>query len=113
MATIKRKCDVCNKEYEADTRNINRGWGLCCSKSCAAKKRERSKSSYNPERVKGNNYKRANWWNDDNAEDYRGHFRGYTSEGYRVYGRTAYDEFDEPMYDTDLIDMEQHPFDMD
>ena len=37
-----RKCDTCGKEYIADTRDINRGWGLCCSKSCAAKKRESS-----------------------------------------------------------------------
>lgn len=37
---MKRKCDHCKKEYEADMRNLKRGWGLCCSKSCAAKKRE-------------------------------------------------------------------------
>ena len=40
---IKRKCDFCNKEYMADTRNLKRGWGLCCSKSCAAKKREKNR----------------------------------------------------------------------
>ena len=40
MAYVIRKCDVCGKEYKADTRNLKRGWGLCCSKSCAAKKRE-------------------------------------------------------------------------
>lgn len=54
MATIKRKCDVCNKEYEADTQNIKRDWGLCCSKSCAASKREKNKPSYNTERVEQN-----------------------------------------------------------
>ena len=31
-----RKCRWCNKEYKADNRNLKRGWGLCCSKSCAA-----------------------------------------------------------------------------
>ncbi len=36
----KRKCDVCGKVYLADTRDLKRGWGFCCSKSCAAKKRE-------------------------------------------------------------------------
>ena len=54
-------CDNCGIEYEADTRNLNRGWGLCCSKSCAASKREKSKPSYNPERVKANNIRRDNW----------------------------------------------------
>lgn len=44
---MKRKCDVCGKEYEADNRNIKRGWGLCCSKSCAAKKREQKKVNNN------------------------------------------------------------------
>jgi hypothetical protein len=62
MATIKRKCDVCKKDYEADSRNTKRGWGLCCSKSCAAKKREKSKPSYNTERVKENNIRRSNWF---------------------------------------------------
>ena len=57
--TTKRKCDLCGKEYLADNRNLNRGWGLCCSKKCAAKKRERSKSTYNPNRVAFNNIKRA------------------------------------------------------
>lgn len=55
---MKRKCDNCGKEYDADMRNIKRGWGLCCSKSCAAKKREKGKPSYNPERVAYNNAKR-------------------------------------------------------
>jgi hypothetical protein len=41
---MKRKCDYCDKEYNADNRNLKRGWGLCCSKSCAAKKREKQKA---------------------------------------------------------------------
>ncbi len=59
--SIKRKCDICGKEYEADPRNLKRGWGLCCSKSCAAKKREKNKPTYDKERVKANNYRRGNW----------------------------------------------------
>ena len=58
MGYTKRNCDCCGKEYMADNRNLKRGWGLTCSKSCAAKKREMSKPSYNPERVALNNLKR-------------------------------------------------------
>ena len=57
----KRDCDNCGKEYLADNRNLKRGWGLCCSKSCAASKREKSKPNYNPIRVKENNERRATW----------------------------------------------------
>ena len=39
---IKRPCDNCTKTYIADTRDLNRGWGKCCSKSCAASAREKS-----------------------------------------------------------------------
>lgn len=56
---MERKCEVCPKRYIADMRNIKRGWGLCCSKSCSAKKRERLKPSYNSSRVAYNNRKRA------------------------------------------------------
>ncbi len=34
-----RQCDHCKELYQPDLRNIKRGWGLCCSKSCAAKRR--------------------------------------------------------------------------
>ena len=61
MGYTKRKCDYCGKEYMADNRNLKRGWGLCCSKSCAANKREKSKPNYNPERVAANNIKRSNY----------------------------------------------------
>lgn len=40
MAYITRICEHCGKEFQADTRNVSRGWGKCCSKSCAAAKRE-------------------------------------------------------------------------
>ena len=61
MAKVKRKCDVCKSEYQADSRNLARGWGLCCSKSCAASKREKSKPNYSPIRVKKNNLRRITW----------------------------------------------------
>ena len=61
MGTVKRKCNCCGKEYEADTRNLKRGWGLCCSKRCAAKQRERNKPGYNPNRVALNNIRREHW----------------------------------------------------
>ena len=75
MGYIKRKCNNCGKEYEADERNLKRGWGLCCSKSCAAKKREKSKPNYNKERVEANNMRRANWV--ENGKDHLSKERGY------------------------------------
>lgn len=60
---VHRKCDVCSREYLADPRNLKRGWGLCCSKSCAAKKREMSRPDYSPERVEANNFRREHWNN--------------------------------------------------
>ena len=58
---MERNCDNCGKVYKADQRNLKRGWGKCCSKSCAAKKREMSKPGYNPERVRINNVRRLFW----------------------------------------------------
>ena len=55
---MERECDVCKKIYNADSRNLKRGWSLCCSKSCAAKKREMSKPGYDLNRVLANNLKR-------------------------------------------------------
>lgn len=69
MSKTKRNCDVCGKEYLADNRNLKRGWGLCCSKSCASKKREMSKPTYNKETVKKNNIRRANWNNKYEVSD--------------------------------------------
>lgn len=96
---MKRNCDNCGKEYDADSRNLKRGWGLCCSKSCAASKREKNKPDYNPERVKRNNIRRGNW---NNIEGYSGKVTGYTSEGYRIIDGVAFDEFDEPVYDVGI-----------
>lgn len=100
MAHIKRNCDNCGKEYEADERNLKRGWGLCCSKSCASSKREQSKPDYNPERVEANNIRRANWNNKVLDENLYGAYTGKrTSEGYKIYGTTAIDEWGEPVYE--------------
>ena len=33
---ITKSCQNCGKEFTPDKRNANRGWGLCCDKSCAA-----------------------------------------------------------------------------
>ncbi len=46
MAYTKRNCDNCSTEYKADNRNLKRGWGLCCSKKCAAEMREKSRGDY-------------------------------------------------------------------
>jgi len=124
---MKRNCDNthCGKEYEVDMRNFNRGWGRCCSKSCAAKVREMSKPGYDPKRVAINNVRRVNWnkprslaamsdsqkakYNDINFGEQApnivgtsGIISGYTSEEYRIMDGVAYDEFDEPMYDVGI-----------
>lgn len=99
---VKRNCDCCKKEYEADERNLRRGWGLTCSKSCAASMREKSKPGYNPKRVEKNNVRRSSW--NEKFTDSSNRVSGYTSEGYRIINGTAYDEFDEPVYAVDPND---------
>jgi hypothetical protein len=32
-----KKCFFCEKEFTPDKRDLNRGWGLFCSKSCSKK----------------------------------------------------------------------------
>ena len=51
------------KHIPAKTADINRGWGLTCSKSCAAKKREKNRENYDVLKVKTNNMKRELWNN--------------------------------------------------
>lgn len=105
MSYTKRICDNCGKEYLADNRNLNRGWGLTCSKSCAASKREKSKPTYNKERVLRNNIRRQSWNVSRNAPMVvggSGVVTGYTVEGYRIMDGTAYDEFDNPVYDVGI-----------
>ena len=96
---MERNCDNCGKEYEADPRNLKRGWGLCCSKSCAASKREKSKPGYNPATVAENNIRRKDW--NKGSWDVRAGQRvdGYTSEGYAVIDGVAYDRFGEAVYE--------------
>lgn len=38
---IFKTCQNCSKEFKPDKRNVNRGWGLCCSKSCATSYRNK------------------------------------------------------------------------
>lgn len=103
---MERNCDNCGKSYIADIRNINRGWGLTCSKSCAASKREKSKKGYNTRRV---------FWGAKSAyKNEYGVFRGrYSSDGYRLYENkdedTAVDKFGDAVYTINNWEHE-HPF---
>lgn len=102
MGYVKRNCNNCQKEYMADERNLKRGWGLNCSKSCAASKREKSKPTYNAERVARNNVKRILWNSSaPSVVGGSGVVSGRTSEGYRIMDGVAYDEFDDPIYNVD------------
>lgn len=73
MSKTKRNCNYCGKEYQADNRNLKRGWGLCCNKSCSASLRERSKPTWNAETVERNNEKRN--WKFPNYPDEDGFFK--------------------------------------
>lgn len=82
--------------------------GLCCSKSCSASKREKSK--YNPTRVVINNIRRKHWGLRDEEGNIplapsivggSGVVSGYTSEGYRIMDGVSYDDFDKPVYNID------------
>lgn len=86
MATVKRKCDNCGRVYNADTRNLKRGWGLCCSKSCAAQKREKSKLGYDPRRVALNNIRRENWNYEPYYYDRGRHFLDYDGADFDQWG---------------------------
>lgn len=133
MGYKKRNCDHCGKEYFADTRNLKRGWGLCCSKSCAAKKREMSKPGYDSETVKRNNRIREGRMTKEDFESLPEHRKihlnqkrfgvyapnvysssglvtGITSEGYRIMDGIAYDEFDNPVYNVNSYN-NIHPLD--
>ena len=97
---MERKCDNCGAIYDADQRNIDRGWGLCCSKSCAASKREKSKKGYSPKRVARNNARRIFWGASTSSEK----TTRRTSEGYKIRNGVAYDEFDNPVYNVDRFE---------
>ena len=38
---IKKRCPICHKIFYAKEADVARGWAKCCSKSCAAKLREK------------------------------------------------------------------------
>jgi len=38
------KCQYCDIDFKPDARNLNRGWGLFCSKSCSSKWRTKIKN---------------------------------------------------------------------
>jgi hypothetical protein len=124
---VSRNCDNCGKLYDADKRNLNRGWGLCCSKSCAASNREKSRPDYDPATVARNNSIREGRMTDEDfaslplqrqmylnqklhgasapsVHSGSGRVTGRTSEGYRIMDGVAYNEWDEPMYDVDDYD---------
>ena len=76
---ILRNCDhkECKEEYQADERNIKRGWGLACSKSCASKLREEKKPGYNKKRVQKNNIRRIFWNERAIPKQMQDHMLGY------------------------------------
>lgn len=47
-----RNCRWCGKEYKGDKRNLNRGWGLCCSKSCASSYKLKIKNLSGSEKIR-------------------------------------------------------------
>lgn len=38
---LAKQCQICNADYEVRASDYRRGWGKCCSKSCAATRREK------------------------------------------------------------------------
>jgi hypothetical protein len=46
------KCKNCTIEFKPDKRNLNRGWGLCCSKSCATTFKNKLRKLSGPELTK-------------------------------------------------------------
>ena len=103
-----RNCDHCGTLYMADNRNLRRGWGLCCSKSCAAILREQAKPGYDSVRVARNNVRRVEWTHGTWDVKTRQRVDGYTSEGYYILDGVAYDEYDDPVY---LVTGEDDPSD--
>lgn len=83
----KRNCDYCGKEYSADNRNLKRGWGLCCNKRHAAKKRERAKPS-NIKRKYGNSS-----YNDEDDGDWDSHQCNCEKEEETYFGYPLDTEF--------------------
>lgn len=38
---LAKQCQICNGDYEVKPADWKRGWGKCCSKACAATRREK------------------------------------------------------------------------
>lgn len=47
-----KNCQYCGVSFVPDKRNVNRGWGLCCSKSCASLLKNRFKKMDKSELIK-------------------------------------------------------------
>jgi hypothetical protein len=45
-------CHFCNAEFKPDKRNLKRGWGMFCSKTCSSLFRLKLKTSSESERKK-------------------------------------------------------------
>ena len=48
----KRECLYCGNEFTPDMRNTKRGWGKCCTKSCAASLKTKYKFMSKSERIR-------------------------------------------------------------
>jgi hypothetical protein len=46
VAYVTVNCEVCKKPFQAKKADRARGWAKCCSKSCAASKREKKTGNY-------------------------------------------------------------------
>jgi hypothetical protein len=48
----KRECLYCGNKFTTDIRNVKRGWGKCCNKSCAASLKNKYKFMSKSERIR-------------------------------------------------------------
>ena len=56
MAYIEVKCDRCPTVFRAKVADRRRGWARCCSKSCAAKRRERTRAPSKAQQLQRRRY---------------------------------------------------------
>lgn len=52
----KRQCPCCDAEFEARISDVNRGWGLYCSKSCKAVMQTRRTGKRGPYKPRVNDF---------------------------------------------------------
>jgi len=50
--TNQKECLFCDVKFTPDKRNLNRGWGLCCSKSCASSFKNKYKYMTKEDRIR-------------------------------------------------------------